>query len=62
MQHEQKEEPKTWYKVSEIAKRLRVDERTVRSLINQRELTAVRVGRVVRIHREELERYLGRQL
>lgn len=49
------------YSVREVASRLGVHPETVRRLIHDGRLEAVRVGRVLRIHRGELDRFLARQ-
>ncbi|HET8606292.1 MAG TPA: helix-turn-helix domain-containing protein [Gaiellaceae bacterium] len=49
------------YSVREVASRLGVHPETVRRLIHDGRLEAVRVGRVLRIHGDELDRFLARQ-
>jgi excisionase family DNA binding protein len=44
--------------VSEVAELLKVTERTVRNWIKQKRLRAVRVGGVIRVSVEELERFV----
>jgi len=44
--------------VEEVAKRLSVVPRTVRRLIDRRELPAHRIGRTVRISEDDLERFI----
>jgi excisionase family DNA binding protein len=45
-------------KVAEVAKRLRVDPRTVRRMIDRGDLRGVRVGRLYRVPVDALEAYL----
>lgn len=47
--------------VGEVAKELRVDEKTVRNWIRNGMLVAVRVGRQYRIDRSEYEAFIGRK-
>jgi putative molybdopterin biosynthesis protein len=49
-----------FYTIEEVAKLLRVNERTVRKLIDSGELHATRVGRQYRISQEQLDDYLRR--
>ncbi len=49
------------YSVREVADQLGVHPETVRRLIHDGRLDAVRIGRVLRIHASELERFLARQ-
>ena len=49
------------YTVQEVANLLGVHAETVRRLIHSGGLPAVRVGRVLRVEEEALERYLARQ-
>jgi excisionase family DNA binding protein len=49
------------YSVQEVANLLGVHAETVRRLIHSGGLNAVRVGRVLRVEEDELERYLNRQ-
>ncbi len=49
-----------FYTVEEVAKILRVNERTVRNLIEAGELRATRVGRQYRISEEALQEYIER--
>lgn len=44
--------------VLEVSKILRVDRRTINSMINRGELRAYKVGKLYRITKEDLERYL----
>jgi excisionase family DNA binding protein len=45
--------------VSETAERLRVSEKTVRRLIERRELPAFRVGGSIRLDAGELDQWIG---
>ena len=47
--------------VREVADQLGVHPETVRRLIHEGRLDAVRVGRVLRVHREALDRFLDRK-
>lgn len=47
--------------VRDVADQLGVHPETVRRLIHDGRLDAVRVGRVLRIHREAVNRFLARQ-
>ncbi len=47
--------------VREVADQLGVHPETVRRLIHDGRLDAVRVGRVLRVHREAVDRFLARQ-
>jgi excisionase family DNA binding protein len=47
------------YTVEEAAKLLKVDEMTIRRMIDRKEIVASRVGRSIRIPRSELEKYLN---
>jgi excisionase family DNA binding protein len=49
------------YSVREVAGRLGVHPETIRRLIHDGRLEAVRVGRVLRVGAPELERFLERQ-
>ena len=49
------------YSVRQVADRLAVHPETIRRLIHDGRLEAVRVGRVLRVHGSELERFLARQ-
>lgn len=51
----------TLYSVREVASRLGVHPETVRRLIHDGRLDAVRVGRVLRVHSSSLEGFLARQ-
>jgi len=53
------EENKTVYKVSEIAGMLRVHEQTVRNLIHNEKLDAIKIGADFRIPVEEYKRFIG---
>ena len=50
-----------YYTVEEVAKILRVSPPTVRKLIKEGQLKAVRVGVQIRIQKEELDRFLESQ-
>jgi excisionase family DNA binding protein len=54
-------EPDALYSVREVAGRLGVHPETIRRLIHDGRLDAVRVGRVLRVHRQALDRFLARQ-
>lgn len=47
--------------VEEVAKRLRVNERTVLRLLDRKELKGYKVGRVWRVDSPDLEDYVRRQ-
>lgn len=47
--------------IEEVAKRLRVNERTVQRLLERRELTGYKVGRIWRVDLLDLEDYVNRQ-
>jgi excisionase family DNA binding protein len=47
------------YTVKEVAAYLRIDPKTVRRLISNRELTAYQVGREWRISERDLQKYLS---
>ena len=49
------------YSVREVATKLGVHPETVRRLIHDGRLDAVRIGRVLRIHASELDGFLARQ-
>ena len=51
----------TLYTVRDVAGRLGVHPETVRRLIHDGRLDAVRVGRVLRVHGESLDGFLARQ-
>ena len=53
--------PETLYSVREVAGRLGVHPETIRRLIHDGRLDAVRVGRVLRVHREAVDGFLARQ-
>ena len=53
-------EPERLVSVRDVASQLGVHPETIRRLIHGR-LDAVRVGRVLRVHREEVDRFLARQ-
>lgn len=48
--------------VDEVAKRIRVSRSTVRNLINDGEIPAINVGRLIRVHRTALEQYITAKL
>jgi excisionase family DNA binding protein len=54
-------EPEALISVREVADQLGVHPETIRRLIHDGRLDAVRVGRVLRIHRDAVERFLMRQ-
>lgn len=47
--------------IEEVAKRLRVDERTIQRLLVRKELKGYKVGRVWRVDMPDLEDYINRQ-
>jgi excisionase family DNA binding protein len=47
------------YTVEEVAKMLKVSDQTVRALIRQGNLPALRIGRVWRIKKEDLRAYMN---
>ncbi len=47
--------------VIEAAEYLRIDESTIRSVIHRGDLPALKIGRVFRIKRVDLETYINRQ-
>jgi excisionase family DNA binding protein len=49
----------TYYTVDEVATALKVNARSVRSLISKHKLDAVKVGREFRIPERSLKKYLG---
>jgi excisionase family DNA binding protein len=49
------------YSVREVASQLGVHPETIRRLIHDGRLDAVRVGRVLRVHRHAVESFLARQ-
>jgi excisionase family DNA binding protein len=51
-----------YFTVSEVAVALRVSNMTVYRLVNAGELPAVKVGRSVRLCRDEVDRYLSGRL
>jgi excisionase family DNA binding protein len=54
-------EPEGLVSVREVAAQLGVHPETVRRLIHDGRLDAVRVGRVLRVHREAVDGFLARQ-
>jgi excisionase family DNA binding protein len=55
------EEPAGLISVRDVANQLGVHPETIRRLIHDGRLDAVRVGRVLRIHRAAVESFLARQ-
>ena len=53
--------PDSLYSVREVAGQLGVHPETIRRLIHDGRLDAVRVGRVLRVHRTAVEGFLARQ-
>ena len=54
-------EPESLVSVRDVANQLGVHPETIRRLIHDGRLDAVRVGRVLRVHREAVDRFLARQ-
>lgn len=54
-------QPETLYTVREVAGQLGVHPETIRRLIHDGRLDAVRVGRVLRVHRQAVDGFLARQ-
>ena len=54
-------QPETLYSVREVAGQLGVHPETIRRLIHDGRLDAVRVGRVLRVHRQAVDGFLARQ-
>ena len=54
-------DPEALYSVREVAGQLGVHPETIRRLIHDGRLDAVRVGRVLRVHRKAVEGFLARQ-
>jgi excisionase family DNA binding protein len=54
-------EPQALYSVREVANQLGVHPETIRRLIHDGRLDAVRVGRVLRVHGAALDGFLARQ-
>ena len=54
-------EPDGFVSVREVAAQLGVHPETVRRLIHDGRLDAVRIGRVLRVHREAVDRFLALQ-
>jgi len=50
-----------YYTIEEVADMLRVSTPTVRKLIKEKRLKAVRIGLQIRIKKEDLDRYLESQ-
>jgi len=53
--------PETLYSVREVAGQLGVHPETIRRLIHDGRLDAVRVGRVLRVHKKAVDGFLARQ-
>ena len=49
----------TIYTIPEVAKKLRVNQTTVSRLIHRGELKAYKIGRIYRITKEEVDRFLN---
>jgi excisionase family DNA binding protein len=49
------------YTIAELARAVRCSERTIRRAISSGQLTAVRIGRCVRVPRESLKDFLSAQ-
>lgn len=47
-------------KVADVAKQLKINEKTVRLLVKKGELTCIRVGSLFRFRQEDLEAYIVR--
>ena len=54
-------EPDGFVSVREVAAQLGVHPETIRRLIHDGRLDAVRIGRVLRVHREAVDRFLALQ-
>ena len=54
-------QPDTLYSVREVAGQLGVHPETIRRLIHDGRLDAVRVGRVLRVHKKAVDGFLARQ-
>ncbi len=55
------EGPETLYSVREVADQLGVHPETIRRLIHDGRMDAVRIGRVLRVHGAALDRFLAVQ-
>jgi excisionase family DNA binding protein len=55
------QQPESLVSVRDVADQLGVHPETIRRLIHDGRLDAVRVGRVLRVHREAVDRFLARQ-
>jgi excisionase family DNA binding protein len=55
------EQPESLVSVRDVADQLGVHPETIRRLIHDGRLDAVRVGRVLRVHREAVDSFLARQ-
>jgi excisionase family DNA binding protein len=53
--------PDSLYSVREVAVQLGVHPETIRRLIHDGRLDAVRVGRVLRVHKQAVDSFLARQ-
>jgi excisionase family DNA binding protein len=53
--------PRALYSVREVAGQLGVHPETIRRLIHGGRLDAVRIGRVLRVHKEAVDGFLARQ-
>jgi excisionase family DNA binding protein len=54
-------EPETLVSVREVAEQLGVHPETIRRLIHDGRMDAVRVGRVLRVHRAAVDSFLAQQ-
>jgi excisionase family DNA binding protein len=54
-------EPESLYSVRDVAGQLGVHPETIRRLIHDGRLDAVRVGRVLRVHKRAVDSFLARQ-
>jgi excisionase family DNA binding protein len=54
-------QPESLYSVREVAGQLGVHPETIRRLIHDGRLDAVRVGRVLRVHKGAVDSFLARQ-
>jgi len=55
------QQPDSLVSVRDVADQFGVHPETIRRLIHDGRLDAVRVGRVLRVHREAVDRFLARQ-
>jgi excisionase family DNA binding protein len=58
---DERRQPVSLLLIDQVAEGLGVSTRTVRRLIARRELVACRLGRLVRVHPEDLAAYVNRQ-